>query len=87
MGFQKGHTKEGGQKKLGQQKITAVAKEVIAAIATELGGKDRMLEWVRLIRKTSEFSRVPCDRNRCRCKSRGRTKAAILVVCWKESGE
>lgn len=47
MAFQKGHAKKGGCKKGTGNKITAVAKEVIAAVATELGGKDRMLEWVQ----------------------------------------
>jgi hypothetical protein len=43
MGFQKGHTKKGGRKKGSPNKVTAAAKEVIAAVATELGGEDRML--------------------------------------------
>jgi hypothetical protein len=47
MAFQKGHAKKGGRKKGTPNKVTAAAKEVIAAVAIKLGGENRMLEWVQ----------------------------------------
>jgi hypothetical protein len=45
--FQKGHKKKGGRKKGMTNKVTGAVKEVIAQVATELGGAERMLEWVK----------------------------------------
>jgi hypothetical protein len=46
-GRKPGSPKTGGRKKGTTNKVTALAKDAIAAAAARLGGVDRLVEWVR----------------------------------------
>jgi hypothetical protein len=47
MAAKKGHEKWGGRKKGTPNKVTAIAKDVIAQVAADLGGAERLLTWCR----------------------------------------
>jgi hypothetical protein len=88
MAFQKGHIKKGGRKKGSPNKVTAVAKEVIAAVATELGGQDRMLEWVKADPQNERIFWSQIYPKLLPVQLTGQNEGpAILEVRWKEPGE
>jgi hypothetical protein len=87
MAFQKGHTKKGGRKKGTSNKVTAVAKEVIGAVATELGGKDRMLEWVKADPQNERIFWSQIYPKLLPVQLTGQNDGGPIVVRWKEPGE
>jgi hypothetical protein len=81
-----GHKKKGGRKKGTSNKFTAAAKEVIAAVATELGGKDRMLEWVEADPQNERIFWSQIYPKLLPVQVTGQSDGPI-VVRWKEPGE